>query len=275
MRTKFLIFSTCFISSALLILFIINIKKGQKPIFETKNINKELKTLNRFTNFFIENKGQLSDTICYYAKIKGGKVYITNSGKIFYSLISKKDTAYNIISFAENFGKEIKGKIIGKNKLKTKVNYFKGNNSEKWRKNIDCYKEICFGEIYHGINLSLKATNNNVEKIFTVMPGANPDNIKILLGNTSNIRINNKGELKIKTIQGEILFTKPIAYQKIRGKKQFVDITYTIDSSNYGFKIGEYNNDYPLIIDPLINSTYIGGSGMEQIKDAIQDKDGN
>ena len=54
------------------------------------------------------------------------------------------------------------------------------------------------------------------------MPGANPDNIKILLGNTSKIRINNKGELKVKTETGEISFTTPVAYQEIKKKKQFI-----------------------------------------------------
>ena len=71
--------------------------------------------------------------------------------------------------------------IQGEEKSVTKVNYFKGNDSSKWKSNISTYDVVNLGEIYKGIELRLKAYGNNVEKLFCVKPDANPEQIKISL----------------------------------------------------------------------------------------------
>ncbi|MCF6149919.1 MAG: hypothetical protein E3K37_14795 [Candidatus Kuenenia sp.] len=73
--------------------------------------------------------------------------------------------------------KEIKGEA----KSVTKVNYFRGNDQKKWKSNIPTYDVVNLGEVYKGIELKLKAYGNNVEKLFQVKPGADPDQIKISL----------------------------------------------------------------------------------------------
>ena len=40
---------------------------------------------------------------------------------------------------------------------------------------------VNLGDVYDGIELKLKAYGNNVEKLFCVKPGANPEQIKISL----------------------------------------------------------------------------------------------
>ena len=69
--------------------------------------------------------------------------------------------------------------IKGENKSVTKVNYFRGNDQEKWKSNISTYDVVDLGEVYKGIELKLKAYGNNVEKLFYVKPGANTNQIKI------------------------------------------------------------------------------------------------
>ena len=49
------------------------------------------------------------------------------------------------------------------------------------RANIPTYEVVTLGEVYEGIELKLKAYGNNVEKLFYVKPGADPDQIKISL----------------------------------------------------------------------------------------------
>jgi hypothetical protein len=97
------------------------------------------------------------------------------------------------------------------------------------------------GEVYEGIDLSLKAHGNNVEKLFTVKPGADPEQIRISLSGvkecgmqnaecgiieepkskTQNqkLQINHDGELVAETELGPVKFTKPVAYQEIDGKR--------------------------------------------------------
>lgn len=225
------------------------------------------------SNFFIENYGQYPDSIRYSINVKGGKVYILQNGCIFYSLYSKDSV--RSIKIKEKFADSSRLRIIGKQPVKTKVNFFKGNIPDKWVSDISCFKELEIGEIEKGIKLTLKALDNNIEKIFTVLPGAAADSIKVLLDDNITYQIKNNGELELSMIFGKVSFTKPIAYQLIGNKKECVEVCYKMNTGYYNFKINEYNKNYPLIIDPLINSTYLGGSGFDNIVDVIQDSNDN
>ena len=85
-----------------------------------------------------------------------------------------------------------------------------GNNPKKWRTNISSFNTIEFGEIYKGVNLKLRASGNNVEKIFYIQPNINPDVIKINIESAENVTINTKGELEVRTELGNVCFTKPV-----------------------------------------------------------------
>src|SRR3990167_8229674 len=85
------------------------------------------------------------------------------------------------LSLKETFiGAKI-SEVKGEGSSATKVSYFKGNDPSKWKNNISTYELVNLGEVYEGIGLRLKAYGNNVEKLFTVKPGANPEQIKIRL----------------------------------------------------------------------------------------------
>ena len=47
------------------------------------------------------------------------------------------------------------------------------------------------GEVYDGIELKLKAYGNNVEKLFCVKSGANPEQIKISLSGVKDCGVQN------------------------------------------------------------------------------------
>jgi hypothetical protein len=120
------------------------------------------------------------------------------------------------------------------------------------------------GEIYKGVEFKLKAYSDNVEKLFYVNKDGSPESIKIKLSGARNINVNEQGELVVKTDLGDVRFTKPIAYQEKDNKRVAVAVNYTITPDLvYGFKVGEYDRDYPLVIDPLLASTFIGGSSWE------------
>ena len=63
----------------------------------------------------------------------------------------------------------------------TVVSYFKGSDPSKWRSNIATYEMVDMGEVYDGVCLRLKAYGDNVEKLFTVKPGADAGQIRIRL----------------------------------------------------------------------------------------------
>ena len=157
------------------------------------------------------------------------------------------------------------------------VNYFIGNDKSKWRTNIPTYDSVNLGEVYKGIDLSLKAYGKTVEKVFTVQPDANPKNIKLKMEGAKSIKINDKGELEAETGHGPVKFSKPIAFQEKNGKRENVQVAYHVDKDIYRFDAGNYDRSLPLIIDPaLVYSTYLGGNTGDDIgEDIAVDSNGN
>ena len=107
-------------------------------------------------------------------------------------------------------------------KAETKVNYFIGNDKDQWKTDLNTYNSVNLGEVYKGIDLKLKAYGKNVEKIFTVNPGADPKAINLKIEGANSLNINDKGELEVETGLGPVSFAKPLAYQEINGKRHEV-----------------------------------------------------
>ena len=59
------------------------------------------------------------------------------------------------------------------------VNYFIGNDPGRWRREIPTYEGVGLGEVWPGVFLSLRAHGDNVEKLFTVRPGAEASRIRM------------------------------------------------------------------------------------------------
>jgi len=206
---------------------------------------------------FIENRGQVeSKDVRFYANTFGGTIFVEKDGVLTYNLpVEDKGGVVIKEIFTE---KQIT--ITGLEPSPTRVNYFIGKDKSNWKTNIPSYDSIPLGEIYKGIDLTLRAYGNNVEKLFTVLPEENPEIIRIKIEGAKGLKVNEKGELEVITELGTVRFTKPLAYQKIGGKKETVEVTYVSYKENtYGFKVGNYDKKRPLIIDPLLASTFIGG----------------
>jgi hypothetical protein len=226
---------------------------------------------------FIENTGQIgSGRVSYDAKTFQGTVFITKDGQLVYSL--------------PKFGKEkiVKGWVIkedfvgasifqvnGEDASVTKTNYFKGNAPSKWSRNISTYNLVSLGQIYKGIELKLKAYGNTVEKLFYVRPGANPAKIKINVEGANSIRMNDTGELEIETGLGIIKFTKPVAYQSQNGNRKYIKATYQVSGHAYCFKIEDYDTSKELVIDPMLESTFLGGADLDVVHSISLDNSGN
>jgi hypothetical protein len=160
---------------------------------------------------------------------------------------------------------------MGEERSTAVVNDFKGNDRTQWKRNLPTYNYVSLGEVYKGVDLKLKAYGNNVEKLFYVRPQADATSIAMNVEGAKQLKVNKQGELEIRTGSGTAKFTKPVAYQNINGKRVEVAAKYTIipqsPSRNpqlaYGFTVGDYDKTKELVIDPLLASTYLGGSGSE------------
>ncbi|HKU50168.1 MAG TPA: SBBP repeat-containing protein [Nitrososphaera sp.] len=153
----------------------------------------------------------------------------------------------------------------GSEQSPTRINYYIGEQSN-WKENVPAYNTISFGEAWNGIFVDLKASNNNVEKIFTIQPGANVKDIRLAVEGISGLSVdNNSGELVLESEPSDLRLTSPVAFQEINGITIPISVSYiALGNLEYGFQMGsDYNPDYALTIDPLIASTFVGGSNTD------------
>jgi hypothetical protein len=231
---------------------------------------------------FIRNDGQVeNDNIGFYAKTFPGTFSVTKDGQIVYTLPKTNRKGWVI-------REKLMGAVIvppkGEEQAPTRVSYLKGSDPSKCKTGLPSYRFINLGEIYEGIELRLKAPGSNIEKLFLVKPDGHPDQIQIQVEGARAININERGELELMTDLGPIVFTKPIAYQEISGQRIVIPAAYrllNLETENqssqlaYGFSLGQYDSKYPLVIDPILASTFLGGEGNEDVYALALDSAGN
>ncbi|MCF6154262.1 MAG: hypothetical protein E3K36_03200 [Candidatus Brocadia sp.] len=201
---------------------------------------------------FIANEQQMDERVAFFANTFGGNIFITNGGELVYSLpqmrekISDEKWPKKAILKEEFIGGKVE-KIKGEGKTATKVSYFKGKDPSRWKSNISTYDVVNLGEVYEGISLRLKAFGNNMEKLFTVKPGANPNQIKIKLNGANAVKVNEEGQLEAETELGTVVFTRPAAYQEIHGERVVVDVEYRLREPEVSSQNAEVNLSNPKI----------------------------
>jgi hypothetical protein len=155
-------------------------------------------------------------------------------------------------------------KVTGIDELAGTSNYFIGNDPAKWRTNVPTYSKVKYEGIYSGIDLVFYGNQQQLEYDFIVAPGVDPHRIAFDISGAKRIRKDAKGDLLFHTGGGEIRWHKPVVYQDKDGARQQIAATYAITNRNrIGFELAKYDASKPLYIDPLIYSTYLGGSGFD------------
>jgi Bacterial Ig-like domain (group 3)/Beta-propeller repeat len=167
-------------------------------------------------------------------------------------------------------------RVTGVDELAGTSNYFIGNDPTKWRTNVPTYGKVKYEGIYSGIDLVYYGNQRQLEYDFIVAPGADPRRIEFDVRGAKRIRQDAHGDLALKVGEGEIRWHKPVVYQEKDGARQLVAARYAItDRNRVGFEVAKYDASRPLYIDPLIYSTYVGGSGVDEGTGIAVDSAGN
>ncbi|WP_165779281.1 DUF7948 domain-containing protein [Brumimicrobium salinarum] len=220
---------------------------------------------------FIENKGQWGEEVLFQKKINGGNMWI-EQGRVLFQLqdYSKLQAAHfsnskfsDELTFREQLV-ELKFKnalnvsqIETKGKTNHYYNYFLGNNKANWASDVRGYNEFTMKNLYAGVDLRFLEQENEIKYEFILSPNADPNKIQLEYGNHTDLKIDRKGNLIIKTELGEIIEKKPYTYQIVNGKIVEVSCAFQLNDNVVTFELGEYNPRVKLIIDPtLVFATY-------------------
>src|SRR5687768_15291118 len=130
--------------------------------------------------------------------------------------------------------------IEGLGQLATTSNYFAGPDPAGWHTDIPSFTRVRYTQVYSGIDMVYYGNQRRLEYDFVVGPGANPAIIQMAFGGINDFEIDRMGDLLLRTEQGNIRQSKPVAYQEANGVKEEVSVSYVPNGvKRVGFHVGE------------------------------------
>lgn len=222
---------------------------------------------------FIENKGQWDKQVLFQSKFNGGNLWVQQKKMIFhlqdYSDMHDVHVARNKVKGDVKIKQTVVHlNFVGANDVTSiekshestqYYNYFLGNDKSKWASNVHGYGEAILKNLYDGIDLKLIEERQELKYEFHVQPNIDPNLVVLDYAGQNTLEIDKKGNLVIKTVLGNIIEEHPYAYQIVNGNVREVACDFVLDGTVVKFKLGAYNPNEKLIIDPvLIFATYSG-----------------
>src|SRR5262249_18869121 len=117
--------------------------------------------------------------------------------------------------------------------------------------------------VWADIAVTFRAYGKQVEKVFTVQPGATPETIRVRVAGAQALAVADDGGLMLRTGVGDVRLTPPVAYQEIDGTRRNVSAAYAVAGDEYGFRLAAYDPTRPVAIAPLLQATYLGGGNAD------------
>ena len=167
-------------------------------------------------------------------------------------------------------------RIRGEQPLETRTNYLRGSSRRNWQTGVENFAQVRYQRVYPGIDLVFHSSQQQVEYDFAVAPKADPRQIRVSFDGVDSLTVDTTGVLVLRTPHGELVQSRPVAYQEIDGRRRIVDARFRISGKSLGFALGSYDRSKPLIIDPTLAwSTYLGGSSEDYGYALASDAAGN
>jgi hypothetical protein len=225
---------------------------------------------------FVANTGSEDARVAYSARTLGGTLFVTRDGQLVHAFPGKavdgKPTpiARRPSELARGPGWSLTETLVGAKPKpqegaasSVRVSRFIGSDAKRWKGDVPTFESVSLGEAWPGIRVELLARGNNVEKLFTVARGADPRRIAMQMRGAKKLEVAADGALVAHTGNGPIAFSAPIAWQEIAGERRPVDVRYALAGKRYGFALGAYDREHPVVIDPILQFTFLGGTAND------------
>ena len=232
---------------------------------------------------FTENIGQLADdNVRFYSSSEAGAVLFYDDHLSFIDneedgqSLSEEGSATLERSVTDIFFEEGDAEaVIGRDLRPGVTNYLIGRDSGDWVTGVRTYGRVTYLDVWDGIDLIYNIQNSRLKYDVLVRPGGDADDIRLRAEGHRSLSVTPDGALIIRTTLGEIWEKPPVAFTDGDPGNQ-VDCDFVqLGTSKYGFSVGDYDRTSPLVIDPLVNSTYLGGTGREHADSIALDGEGN
>ncbi|MGQ9662435.1 MAG: DUF7948 domain-containing protein [Kiritimatiellia bacterium] len=161
------------------------------------------------------------------------------------------------------------GKGLGSN------NYFLGADPAQWILGTPGSPFVQYKDIYPGIDLGYYATQNRLDFVFVVWPGADPGLIQLAFDTPGGQAVDEQGNLVFEFECGKIIQYLPIAYQIVDGIPIPVTARYELNDKAVHIWIDSYDRTRALLVRPTMDFlSFLGGTGEERAYAVAVDGEG-
>ena len=247
---------------------------------------------------FEENRGQADGRVRFLARHGGATVFLTNDEAAF--VLSRAGKASDKRPLGEEGspdalarrerlperpqahavcmkfeGANPRAEVSGERELKGRVNYFRGSDPSQWQTNIKTYGAVRYRGLYDGVDLVYYGNaQGQMEYDFEVAPGADPNQISLMIEGAEGLEVDASGDLVISTPVGQMRQRRPEVFQEVDGARRAVEGGYIAEpGGRVRFALGAYDKGARLIIDPVLEYS-VSINGIEGLGIAV-DPTGN
>jgi len=220
---------------------------------------------------FIENKGQVDEDIRYYSMGNPSVGFRDDGIMIVLSEITERsnplenkssvtDTSVGGFAFMIRFEDSWNVAPLGIKELDFATNLLIGNNPARWSTDVRSYQEIAYVNLYDGIDLIFHLSDQGLKYDIIVNGDVDPSRIRFAYEGVNNLSLDSEGGLHIQTALGELRDAAPVAWRDGHA----VPCDHTLPGRHVvGLRCTDWRGRDRLVIDPLIYSTFLGGSSSD------------
>lgn len=220
---------------------------------------------------FVENRGQWN-TPARFAGRKGAVVAALESSAIVLHAPNGREPVR-----LEFVGASSAVQLSGENRRRAHYNFFHGNDPARWVEKAPAFAGVLYRGLYVGIDLRVREEGSRIEYDVLLAPDADVEQVVIRCAGVESIQPGPGGELWLQTANGVLRQTAPKTWEVLPdGTRRALECRFRIlDGQRYGFVVPERDRKLELVIDPGVEwSTYLGGSGSDQLTAVAVARDG-
>ena len=156
--------------------------------------------------------------------------------------------------------------IHGENLLRSKSHYLRGTDPRQWQVDVPAFSRVRYRQVYPGVDLIFYGNGRRLEFDFSLDSGVDPGAIRLHFEGMSGmparlgVSLDEQGNLML---PGNLRLMRPLAFQEEGGVRQEVRVQYELGADGeVGFRLGAYDPDRPLVIDPVLTYSAGGVGGL-------------
>lgn len=232
---------------------------GYKVILRDKD---DLKRISDFFGGHVNNSADANNADTGKAVSMATAVTIGKAGNTASAIKDARDLKLHCHAYQVSFLNADSNAVAEPDKpLNTYNNYFIGSDSTKWATGCKVYNGVTYKNVYKNVDVRYYSDNGNLKYDIIIKPGADISKIALKFAGLSGLVKNKYGNLTMHTSLGDIFQSIPSSYQVIKGLKNKVKAAFDIQGDEVHFKLGDYDKNSTIIIDPTeIFASFVGST---------------